>query len=205
MPPPRRSPSKSRRARPPTFSFRPTSIGWTSLQKKNLIDVASRQTLLGNTLILIAPKDSTVSLSMEKNLPLLKALGPEGKLAMANVDSVPAGRYGKAALIYFGVWDDVAPRVAQADNVRAAWPSSQRARRRSELSTEPTRRRSLRSRRRHLPRGKPSENSLPGCPARTGKAGGARFPAIPLVARSRPRLRGARLLHREIQGQIDAG
>jgi molybdate transport system substrate-binding protein len=61
-----------------------------------------------------------VTLPMEKNLPLLKALGPEGKLAMANVDSVPAGRYGKAALICFGVWDGVAPRVAQADNVRAA-------------------------------------------------------------------------------------
>ena len=41
-----------------------------------------------------------MSLPMEKNFPLLEALGPEGKLAMANVNSVPAGRYGKAALIY---------------------------------------------------------------------------------------------------------
>ncbi len=78
------------------------------LEKKNLIDTGSRKTLLGNTLVLIAPKDSTVSLPIEKNFPLLKALGPDGKLAMASVDSVPAGKYGKAALIYLGVWDAVA-------------------------------------------------------------------------------------------------
>jgi molybdate transport system substrate-binding protein len=51
---------------------------------------------------------------------LLEALGPDGKLAMASVDSVPAGKYGKAALTHLGVWDEVAPRVAQAENVRAA-------------------------------------------------------------------------------------
>jgi len=90
------------------------------IQRLNLIDTESRKTLLGNTLVLIAPKDSTVSLPIEKNFPLLQALGPDGKLAMASVDSVPAGKYGKAALIYLGVWDAVARRVAQAENVRAA-------------------------------------------------------------------------------------
>jgi molybdate transport system substrate-binding protein len=105
----------------PADIFFSADLDWMDeLQNKNLIDGASRQTLLGNTLILIAPKDSTLTLPIEKNLPLLDALGPEGKLAMANVDSVPAGRYGRAALIYFGVWEEVAPRVAQADNVRAA-------------------------------------------------------------------------------------
>jgi len=49
-----------------------------------------------------------------------EVVGKYALLAMANVDSVPAGRYSKAALIYLGVWDEVAPRVAQADNVRAA-------------------------------------------------------------------------------------
>jgi molybdate transport system substrate-binding protein len=105
----------------PADIFFSADLDWMdALQKKNLIDVASRRTLLGNTLVLIAPKASTVSLPLEKDLPLLKALGPDGKLAMASVDSVPAGRYGKAALTYLGVWDAVAPRVAQADNVRAA-------------------------------------------------------------------------------------
>ena len=129
----------------PADIFFSADLDWMDeLEKKNLIDVGSRHTLLGNTLVLIAPKDSTVSLPMEKNLPLLEALGPEGKLAMANVDSVPAGRYGKAALIYLGVWDEVAPRVAQADNVRAALSFVARGKRHSELSTEPTRRRSRR-------------------------------------------------------------
>lgn len=105
----------------PADIFFSADLDWMDyLANKNLIDTASRQTLLGNTLVLIAPKGSTVSLLIEKNFPLLQALGPDGKLAMASVDSVPAGKYGKAALTYLGVWDAVSPRVAQAENVRAA-------------------------------------------------------------------------------------
>ena len=105
----------------PADIFFSADLDWMDyLENKNLIDTASRKTFLGNTLVLIAPKDSTVSLSIEKNFPLLQALGPDGKLAMASVESVPAGKYGKAALMYLGVWEAVAPRVAQAENVRAA-------------------------------------------------------------------------------------
>jgi molybdate transport system substrate-binding protein len=105
----------------PADIFFSADLDWMDyLEKKGLIDVPSRHTLLGNTLVLIAPKDSTVSLTIEKGFPLLEALGADGKLAMASVDSVPAGKYGKAALTYLGVWDTVAPRVAQAENVRAA-------------------------------------------------------------------------------------
>jgi molybdate transport system substrate-binding protein len=105
----------------PADLFFSADLDWMDyVEKKNLIDVASRHTLLGNTLVLIAPKDSTVSLTIAKDFPLLEALGPDGKLAMASVDSVPAGKYGKAALTHLGVWDEVAPRVAQAENVRAA-------------------------------------------------------------------------------------
>jgi molybdate transport system substrate-binding protein len=43
-----------------------------------------------------------------------------GPLAMADPDSVPAGKYGKAALIRLGAWDAVAPHVVRAENVRAA-------------------------------------------------------------------------------------
>lgn len=39
---------------------------------------------------------------------------------MAMVDSVPAGIYGKAALTHLGLWDAVAPMVAQSENVRSA-------------------------------------------------------------------------------------
>lgn len=105
----------------PADVFFSADLDWMDyLEQKKLIDPASRHTLLGNTLVLIAPKDSGVSLVIEKNFPLLQALGADGKLAMASVDTVPAGKYGKAALTYLGVWDAVAPRVAQAENVRAA-------------------------------------------------------------------------------------
>jgi molybdate transport system substrate-binding protein len=105
----------------PADIFFSADLDWMDyLAQKNLINTASRQTLLGNTLVLIAQKDSAVSLTIDKNFPLLEALGPDGKLAMASVDSVPAGKYGKAALTYLGVWDAVSPRVAQAENVRAA-------------------------------------------------------------------------------------
>src|SRR5262245_54275088 len=105
----------------PADIFFCADLDWMDyLQERKLIDVGSRHSLLGNTLVLVAPKNSTVSLTIEKNFPLLQALGPDGKLAMAQVDSVPAGKYGKAALTSLGVWDAVAPRVAQAENVRAA-------------------------------------------------------------------------------------
>jgi molybdate transport system substrate-binding protein len=105
----------------PADIFFSADLDWMDyLAEKNLINTASRVTLLGNTLVLVAPKDSTVSLTIAKDFPLLDALGADGRLAMASVDSVPAGKYGKAALMYLGVWDPVSPRVAQAENVRAA-------------------------------------------------------------------------------------
>jgi molybdate transport system substrate-binding protein len=105
----------------PADIFFSADLDWMDyLQGKTLIDVASRQTLLGNTLVLIAPKASDVVLPITKDFPIVAALGPDGRLAMAGVDAVPAGKYGKAALSYLGVWDAVAPRVAQAENVRAA-------------------------------------------------------------------------------------
>jgi molybdate transport system substrate-binding protein len=85
----------------PAQMFISADLDWMDyLQQKNLIDTASRRTLLGNTLVLVAPKDSTVSLPIEKNFALIQALGADGKLAMAGVDSVPAGKYGKAALTF---------------------------------------------------------------------------------------------------------
>ncbi len=105
----------------PADIFFSADLDWMDyLQEKNLIDTGSRHTLLGNSLVLIAPKDSTVSLTIDKDFPLLEALGPDGKLAMALVETVPAGKYGKAALTYLGVWDAVSPQVVQAENVRAA-------------------------------------------------------------------------------------
>src|SRR5262249_59533336 len=77
----------------PADIFFSADLDWLDyLEQKKLIDPTSRHTLLGNTLVLIAPKDSDVSLVIEKNFPLLQALGAGGKLAMASVDTVPAGK-----------------------------------------------------------------------------------------------------------------
>lgn len=87
--------------------------------EKKLIDPASRKTLLGNTLVLIAPKDSTTTLKIEKGFGLAAALG-DNRLAMGDPKSVPAGTYGQAALTHLGVWDQVSAKIAGAENVRVA-------------------------------------------------------------------------------------
>ncbi len=88
------------------------------LQDEGLIDTASRIELLGNGLVLIgAPGADTAEI--EAGFDLSTRLG-SGYLAMALVDAVPAGIYGKAALQGLGLWGDVQDRIAQTDNVRAA-------------------------------------------------------------------------------------
>jgi molybdate transport system substrate-binding protein len=86
---------------------------------KGLIRPDSRVDLLGNRIVLIAPPDAAPGIALEPGLDLAKAL-KGGRLAMANVDAVPAGKYGKAALERLGAWDGVKGQVAQAENVRAA-------------------------------------------------------------------------------------
>lgn len=89
------------------------------VEKDGAIDPKTRFDLLANRLVLVAPKDSPVTAEIAQGFDLAGLLGG-GRLAMANVDSVPAGKYGKAALISLGVWDGVKDKVAQAQNVRAA-------------------------------------------------------------------------------------
>ncbi len=89
------------------------------LGQRRLIAAGTRRNLLSNRLVLIAPKGSTVSLKIAPAMPLAAALGG-GRLAIADPVSVPAGKYGKAALMKLGVWDSVAGRLAPAENVRTA-------------------------------------------------------------------------------------
>jgi molybdate transport system substrate-binding protein len=104
----------------PADMFVSADLDWMDyLAQRNLIKPATRSNLLANRIVLIAPKDSKVSLKIEKGFALKQALG-DGKLAMANIDAVPAGKYGKASLEALGVWSQVSDRVAQAENVRAA-------------------------------------------------------------------------------------
>ncbi|WIM11384.1 molybdate ABC transporter substrate-binding protein [Enhydrobacter sp.] len=104
----------------PADIFISADIDWMDyVAKKGLIRDETRVNLLGNKIVLIAPRDSKTTIEVKPGFDLAKALG-DGKLAMANVDAVPAGKYGKAALQKLGAWDGVKGRIAQADNVRAA-------------------------------------------------------------------------------------
>jgi len=105
----------------PADIFFSADLDWMDyLQARNLIRKDTRRTLLRNKLVLVAPKTSSASVDLAPGAKLSDLLGADGKLAMANVDSVPAGKYGKAALTKLGLWDAVAGRIVQADNVRAA-------------------------------------------------------------------------------------
>ncbi|WP_417426147.1 molybdate ABC transporter substrate-binding protein [Hoeflea sp.] len=96
------------------------STDWMDyLQKSGLIKDATRVDLLSNSLVLIAHGAQAEAISFGPDTDLAGMLGDE-RLAMAMVDSVPAGIYGKMALTQLGLWDEVAPKVAQTDNVRAA-------------------------------------------------------------------------------------
>jgi len=88
-------------------------------QQKDLIKPGTRFNLLGNRLVLIASKDSSVSVNIEPGFNLADVL-KGGRLAMGRIDAVPAGKYGKAALEKLGVWDSVKDKIAQVESVRAA-------------------------------------------------------------------------------------
>ena len=89
------------------------------LATRGLVRQFTRRSLLTNRLVLIVPANSKLRLSIAPGFALAQALG-DGRLAMADPDAVPAGRYGKAALTSLGVWSAIAPKVAPAENVRAA-------------------------------------------------------------------------------------
>jgi len=104
----------------PAGVFLSANPGWMDeLEARGLLADGSRRDLLGNTLVLIAHDPATPRAEPGPGLDLADLLG-RGPLAMALVEAVPAGIYGKAALEALGLWRGVADRVAQADNVRAA-------------------------------------------------------------------------------------
>lgn len=105
----------------PADIFFSANLDWMDyLDELGLIRKESRTTLLGNAIVLVAPKDTDAAIEIAAGMDLVRLLGADGRIAMANVDSVPAGEYGKAALEHFGIWDSLADRIVQADNVRAA-------------------------------------------------------------------------------------
>jgi len=106
----------------PADVFVSADLDWMDeLQDKGLIDTATRSNLLGNTLVLVAPKDGRAkSLTLQHGSDLRPLLGNDGRIALALVESVPAGKYAKQAFTSLGMWNALQPRVAEAENVRAA-------------------------------------------------------------------------------------
>lgn len=104
----------------PAQMFISADLDWMDyLAARNLIKPDTRANLLGNRIVLIAPKDKAQAVEIKPGFDLTRILG-DGRLTMANVNSVPAGKYGKAALEKLGVWNTVSRKIAQAENVRAA-------------------------------------------------------------------------------------
>ena len=106
----------------PADIFFSADLEWMDYgQQKDLIKPESRFNLLGNRLVLIARREDSrnVFVNVQQGFDLA-ALLRGGRLAMGNVEAVPAGMYGKAALEKLGVWDNVKDEVTQAESVRAA-------------------------------------------------------------------------------------
>jgi molybdate transport system substrate-binding protein len=87
---------------------------------KKTIQESTRVNLLGNSIVLIAPKDSTIDhVAIEPGFDLAKLAG-YGKIATGDVKAVPVGKYAKAALEKLGAWQAAEPKFAMAESVRAA-------------------------------------------------------------------------------------
>lgn len=92
------------------------------LATRKLVVTATRRDLVGNELVLIAPAQSSANVTLTTSgaaASLALALG-QGRLAVANPDNVPAGKYARTALTALGAWTEVEPKLARSENVRAA-------------------------------------------------------------------------------------
>jgi len=105
----------------PADVFASADLEWMDYAaQKDTINASTRVSLLGNKLVLIAPKDSSVAnVTIAQGFDLAKLAG-DGRIATGDVQSVPVGKYAKSALEKLGAWNGAAAKFAMADNVRAA-------------------------------------------------------------------------------------
>jgi len=104
----------------PADVFISADLDWMNyVEKKGLVAPGTRKNLLGNRLVLVAPAKQPAKLQIAPGFTIGRALG-DGRLALADPQFVPAGKYARAAFEKLGVWNQVAERVAAAENVRAA-------------------------------------------------------------------------------------
>ena len=90
------------------------------IAQKKLVVPKSRMNLLGNRLVLTAAKDTKLDdVKIGPGFDIAKLAG-DGRIAVADVRAVPAGKYAKAALEKLGAWKAAESKLAPAENVRAA-------------------------------------------------------------------------------------
>lgn len=104
----------------PADVFISADLEWMDwLAARDKVATATRFDLTGNELVLVAPRDSTLQLQLDARAELRRVLG-EGRIALAEPGSVPAGKYAKAGLEKLGLWTQVQDRYVATENVRAA-------------------------------------------------------------------------------------
>lgn len=105
----------------PADVFASADLAWMDyLAERGAIEPSTRVNLLGNALVLIAPKNSALDRVALDRASLDKALGPDGKLVTGDPRAVPVGKYARHALDSLQLWSGLEPRIASADNVRSA-------------------------------------------------------------------------------------
>lgn len=104
----------------PADIFISADLAWMDyLAQRKMVNDGSRVNLLRNELMMIAPVSARISVELKRGLQLGQLLGRD-RMAMADPDHVPAGKYGKAALEALGLWPQVADKLARGENVRTA-------------------------------------------------------------------------------------
>ena len=175
----------------PADVFISADLEWMdySAQKKTIKD-DTRVNLLGNKLVLIAPKDSRIDkVDIAPGFDLARLIG-DSRITTGEVTSVPVGKYAKAALEKLGIWASVEKKFAMADNVRAALalvsPRRSRARHRVRDRRQGGPRREDR---RRVPGRLASRDHLSGCRDRECEAGGLGVSQLSALERSKDRVR----------------
>jgi molybdate transport system substrate-binding protein len=103
----------------PADVFISADLKWMDyLQDKSMINKVTRRNLLGNTLVLIAPKGKAFEVRFDKGFDISKAF--DGRLCTGDMESVPVGIYAKEALANLGWWKNIKSRIVGTQDVRGA-------------------------------------------------------------------------------------
>lgn len=103
----------------PANIFMSADVQWADyLQQKGMINPAQRVNLLGNKLVLIAPKNQNIRINIKKGVDPTQSF--TGRLCTGHTSSVPVGKYAKQALISLDWWDKIQPRLVETEDVRGA-------------------------------------------------------------------------------------